>query len=183
MDILWKNLSDFPRYSVSSEGEVYDNQLKRILPLQKTSDGYAVVTLRDNNGCRKTVRVHRLVAETFIPNPENKETVNHKNGVKLDNSVENLEWNTRSENTQHAWDNGLIKDLESRKIGIRSKQGKKVICTTTGVIYNSIGEAAEKLNLQKTNISAVCRGKKGFKSAGKTEDGVPMKWEFYYEQD
>lgn len=117
------------------------------------------------------MRVHRLVALTFIPNPESKETVNHINGVKKDNHVENLEWATRSENTQHAWDNGLIKDMDRRKMATREKQGRPVVCLNDGRRFNSCGEAAEVLGLQKTNIHAVCSKKRFFKTAGKDKDG------------
>ena len=69
-------------------------------------DGYLDVMLcKDGKALR--CQVHRLVAETFIPNPENKRTINHKNGDKTDNRVDNLEWATHSENNQHAFDNGL----------------------------------------------------------------------------
>jgi len=69
-------------------------------------DGYLDVMLcKDGKALR--CQVHRLVAETFIPNPENKRTVNHKNGDKTDNRIDNLEWATQSENVKHAYDNGL----------------------------------------------------------------------------
>ena len=123
--------------------------------------------------------MHRLVALLYVPNPENKPTVNQKDGVKANNHFSNLEWATRSEQTQHAWDNGLISDLEKRKLGIRDKQGEPVICVTTGEVFRSIGEAAEAKELKKSNLSAVCRGVVGFKSAGTLPDGTKLIWRFY----
>ncbi|WP_410891373.1 HNH endonuclease [Neobacillus sp. 204] len=67
------------------------------------------------NGKIKMMRVHRLVASTFIPNPENKPEVNHKNGVKSDNEVSNLEWNTRIENVRHSYETGLKKALKGEE--------------------------------------------------------------------
>lgn len=177
MDILWKNFWLGDRYIISSRGQVFDQKLDRPVAQHINKDGYAKVTLRVGD-IRKTYSVHRLVAILFIENVLDKPTVNHKDGNKINNYVDNLEWATRSEQVQHAWDLGLIKDMTSRKSGIRKHQGKKVICITTGEEYSSLGEAAEKLNLKKSNLSAVCLGKKGFKTCGKTADGTPMEWRF-----
>jgi hypothetical protein len=83
-------------------------QIGRTLKLQVSKKGYRQVCLR-KNGSGYNTGVHRLVAKAFVPNPENKDQVNHKNGIKLDNNFLNLEWASNRENIIHAYKNNLIK--------------------------------------------------------------------------
>lgn len=181
MDLKPKKLINFSKYLIHPDGQIFAETVGRMLIPQTTKDGYLVVRLMADNGERCTKKVHRLVAEAFIQNVYLKETVNHVDGNKKNNIVSNLEWATRSEQTQHAWDNGLITNMTKRKNGIREKQGKKILCKTTGQLFESIGHAAEVMNLQKSNISACCRNVVGFKSAGTLPDGTKLTWGFYEE--
>ena len=97
----WKNVIGYEGlYEVSNIGNVKNVRRNTLLKLSKTNDGYIQVSLY-KNGIRTGLRVHRLVAEAFLPNPDGLPLVNHKNEDKSDNSVENLEWCTAKYNTNY----------------------------------------------------------------------------------
>lgn len=104
--MIWKTIEEYPQYEVSSEGQVRRNA--KILKPQLNSKGYYRINICVDSKISKPL-LHRLVAKAFIPNPENKPQVNHINGDKTDNRVENLEWVTNSENLLHGRRLGLIK--------------------------------------------------------------------------
>lgn len=101
----WKSISGYENYRVSNLGNCKSGD--NVLVNKMDTVGYLIICVSKKSKS-KTFRIHRLVATAFIPNPENKPQVNHKNGVKTDNRVDNLEWVTRSENINHAFKNGLI---------------------------------------------------------------------------
>ena len=97
---IWKEINNFSKYEISNYGNLKNKDTqKNIKPAIKS--GYLNISLTDNNGIRKSFKIHRLVALNFIPNPENKETVNHINHNKLDNNINNLEWATTTEQNNH----------------------------------------------------------------------------------
>lgn len=103
---IWKVISGFSNYAVSTWGRVKTIRTG-LIKKQCTTRGHYVTRLTNDSGISQCPYVHRLMAIAFIPNPDNKPCINHIDGVKSNNSIENLEWCTWSENNQHAIDNGL----------------------------------------------------------------------------
>lgn len=180
MVISWKTYKGFSRYRVSSAGEVLDVKNKVLVSQTPNEEGYLKVTLRNDENKRKGFSVHRLVALLFIPNPDSKPEVNHKNGIKAMCSVNNLEWMTHAENIKHAWDTGLIKSTPERSAKIRSANShnfRKVLCITTGEEFECMVDAARLYGGARSNLWAVLNGK------GKTfcvhpETKEKLKWKY-----
>lgn len=102
---IWKDVVGYPNYQVSNLGNVFSRKRNQLLtPVKNTNKGYFRVLLYDGIGSSRKILIHRLVAEHFIPNPENKPQVNHKFGVTTDNRASQLEWVTPSENMKHSYD-------------------------------------------------------------------------------
>ena len=152
---MWKPVVGYEGfYEVSDTGQIRTaertvscgpNRTRRVpSKLRKfdiTSGYYDVVLCK--NGKMTTRLVHRLVAEAFIPNPNNKEIVNHKDGDKQNNNVNNLEWVTRAENDLHASQTGLRPEWQRHK---------PVFCIETGVTYPSREEAGRQTNMDAASV-------------------------------
>ena len=147
-----KPIKDFENlYLIYDDGKVWSIKRRRFLKYEINNAGYARVALYKND---KIVHkfVHRLVAEAFIPNPENKPYVNHKDGVRYNNRIENLEWVTPSENTQHAVDTGLIGLQRSRAVRQYSLMGVWLMS------FDSATEASRQTGAQQSKITDCCKG-------------------------
>jgi len=143
----------FGNYIVYSDGRVYSVKRSVFLKPFDNGKGYQKVTL-SNKGISKSYKVYRLVAECFIPKVEGKNQVNHKNGIKSDNRVENLEWCNNSENQKHSWVMGLIK----------SGHAKLVLDTYTGVFYDSATELAKLIGVNKITLMGHLNGNRNVKT-------------------
>ena len=145
------------RSIVYKDGREYTYPSK-IIKNQKVSTGYRSVMFYGVNG-KKQYYVHRLVAETFIPNPKNLGDVNHKDGCKTNNIILNLEWCSRSDNQKHAYKNGL----NWAHIGEAIKEGSRPVIqyAQSGEIvaeYDSASKAAKASGYNQGQISKYCRG-------------------------
>lgn len=157
MNEIWKDVKEFEGlYQVSNFGGVkslnYNHTGKeRVLRPRLANTGYYLVGLWEN-GKKREKPIHRLVAETFINNPNNLECVNHINGIKTDNRIENLEWITRKENNIHAIRAGLVKEFNGGK-------KKPIRCPELNMNFESIHDAARCFNCSPVSIQHILRGR------------------------
>ena len=122
---IWKPILDYENYVVSNLGNLKNIKRNKLLSPGLDKDGYKLVILYKNNK-PSTRRVHRLVAQTFIPNHADKPQVNHKNEVRTDNRVENLEWMTSEENMNYGSRNlNISKSLKGNKNCLGRKLSKE----------------------------------------------------------
>ena len=172
MKEIWKDIPGYEGlYQVSNLGRVKSlvyvtrcSQVKREKILtQAMHNGYVYVTLH-KDGSMKSKRVHRLVANAFIPNEAQKRCVNHKNGNKQDNTVMNLEWCTHSENSIHAWNTGL-QNRNHNKNNTKSIEVKQYSVDLQLIdVFPSMNEAARKTGIHSGAISQAARN--GWKAGG-----------------
>lgn len=148
------------RYSVTRDGEVWSHLNKCWLTPKKHPLGYVSValTIAGGNGKKDQRLVHRLVAEAYIPNPENKSTINHKNGAKADNRAENLEWATHSENHSHAY-----RELGRKAHTATLRDSSRPCVMLQGdesMRFTSARAAAQALGLSEKGVARACRGER-----------------------
>ncbi len=149
---MFKQIKGFPDYYITEKGEVWSAKSNKFLKQWKVSHGYMRVELRKKGRrTRKQAKVHRLVAKAFIPNPNGKPHVNHKNGVKTDNRAENLEWVTNKENADHASKNGFTASGKVRIDVISLKDSSRQR-------FNSIAELAREMGKSPDVVSYMLVG-------------------------
>lgn len=173
---VWKYIDNYSnKYKISNYGNIISyavNQNGYKIKPRIDRYGYYKVAL-SKNGKRIYTTIHRLVAQTFIPNPENKPTVNHKDGNKLNNYVGNLEWSTNQENAQHAWNTGL----QRKRFGKYNDKSKKVYQYDKNMnllnTFESTRDVERKTGFDHSHIADCC--------VGKTKQAYGYIWKYHKE--
>lgn len=161
----WKDIENWDSYCISTLGDILRKDKNNIIVPISDRDGYLQVRLSHHNK-QKTFKVHRLVAQAFIPNPNNYPQVNHKNGIKSDNRVENLEWCDGKYNVNYSHSKIYHDSITHRmKPVIQLSLNGEVIQR-----FESVRSAAKSVNATNSHISDACNGKY------KTCKGYMWKW-------
>lgn len=154
------------KYLIREDGTIISPFGRTISPWKEANTGYLLIRIRKDKK-PLCLRVHRILAEAFIENPEEKPFVRHLNDIKDDNRLENLEWGDNPTNTQEGYDNSCYKFPDKRSYGV------KATCHETGEIFTfkSIRFCAEGLGVNRKNLSAILKGNK--------ENNYPYDFEYF----
>ena len=174
---VWKDIKGYQGlYKLSDTGLVKSFKKSRygkILKPYLSKRGYFVINLY-SNFYYKTYTIHRLIGIHFILNPYNKPQINHKNGMKTDNNIKNLEWATSSENNQHAYDTDLKKGSWLGKFGVDNKSSKAIYQLSLDgnriKIWANAYEVERQIGINMSSVNNVLRSRS--KTAGN------YKWEY-----
>ncbi len=185
MERIWKDIAGYEGlYKISNYGEVYSVRLQRLLKEWSSNEGYRKVDL-NKNGERTHFLVHRLVGESFVPNPDKLPCINHKDENPKNNRYDNLEWCTYKYNCNYGghnkriseskkgcipWNKGLTKTdkrvasyirygKENHNYGRVPSWSKSVRCIELNKTFVSVSEAARKMNIRNQYIRNACNGK------------------------
>ena len=184
MEEIWKDIKGYEgKYQVSNLGRVKSlnyrgNTNKEVIMANtQNKNGYFKIGLSKNNK-KKNYTIHKLVAEAFIPNPNNLKEINHKDEDKSNNKVDNLEWCNHKENCNYGTRISRCSEKQKGKhLGKNNPNSKKVRCITTGEIFSTMKEAADKYNMKYLGISNCCTGR--YKYSGiHPITGEKLRWEY-----
>lgn len=146
-----------PYFGVLYNGEVYSKRTQKLLSQHTNKSGYKVFVTRLDGRKSKAIcrKVHREVAKAYIPNPDNKPQVNHRNGIKIDNIPTNLEWCTNRENALHAFDNGLVtikRGVDARTAKFNQRQIDEIRALKNQMSHRDI---ARKFGVSHSTITRI----------------------------
>ena len=150
-----ENIIRYSLYTIREDGVITSHKGKTINTWKENNTGYHLFRTRYSDGNVKCFRLHRILAECFIPNPENLPFVKHKDDDKDNNSLANLEWGKNPDNVKEGYDNGCYQFKQrSHKIKVTSHDTCEVL------YFKSLRSLAENLSLNRKNVASVLKGKK-----------------------
>lgn len=161
-------ITEYEEYFISKDGRVWSTKSNRFLVSSINAVGYYVITLMKDRK-EKAMLMHRLLGVMFIQNPQNKPEINHKNGIKHDNSIENLEWVTPSENIRHSYDELGRVHSNIGMFGFRHNNAKIIYQYKDGVCIDAffgINEASRKTGINRSTITNAFYSNRNSKAAG-----------------
>lgn len=169
MKETWKKLEKWPGYEVSDKAHVRSFRNRygfgkkeyveepHSIAIQTNKDGYKYVRIMQN-GKQRRPYLHNLMGQAFIPNPENKPEINHINGIKDDNRLDNFEWVTHGENMEHARRSGLVNKEKMVAATIEACH-REIYCYEDDRYFYTAAEAADYYGVSRSSITLCCQGK------------------------